>query len=276
MRSEKVTVVNIAEYASFIPKEVYRYINEGSCRVTGVRLFNEPCGAAVWRKENSGNTGKLLSIYVDPPCRRIGAGKILLDRVRDEIEEEGISDLRFIFPFTGDRRSLVPFFEDMDVETVCFTFPFGRINLQDVINALQDKGLEKAKPCGKAVHELNNLEKTVLQRWLLVSFLEDLKNFTGKNPPSFVHIEGDSLRAALLFTGEKEGILSLDYVYEKDVKSLMGLFSMATDRLSEIYPAKTVIEVMLTNSNSVSLYGSLFGEPGEQITICNGRIKKAE
>ena len=90
MRSERITGSGRSDYASLIPGETYQYINDSSCFVTGVRLFGEPCGAAVWEKEASGSTGRLLSIYVDPPCRRIGAGRELLYKVKDEMKEEGI------------------------------------------------------------------------------------------------------------------------------------------------------------------------------------------
>lgn len=272
MRCETLTGQALREYGSLIPGELYAKINEASCFVTGIRLFNEPCGALVWEKDPSDDTGRLLSIYVDPPCRRIGAGRKLLETAKKEMAGEGIKELDFIFAIMGDRGMLVPFFEDTDVETEILNFPSGTQRLRDIIAALENKGLDMAKPNGKTISELERNEKNIVQTWLGENFSEELESFEGDYPPSFVCVEDGVVRAALLFSKEAEGVLGLDYVFERDTKSLMGLINLAADRMAGLYPANTPIEIMLTNSKAVSLYTALFGKTDESLAVCSGKI----
>ncbi len=272
MRCEALKGQALREYSSLIPGELFVKVNEDTCHVLGIRLFGEPCGACVWEEDLSGNTGRLLSIYVDPPCRRIGAGRKLLETVGKDMAENGIKELDFIFAVTGDRGMLVPFFEDTDVETQILGFPSGTQRLRDIIASLERKGLDMAKPNGKTIGELDRNEKNIVQTWLWENFSERSESFEGDYPPSFVSVEDGVVRAALLFSKEAGGVLGLDYVYEKDTKSLMGLINLAADTMSGLYPANTPVNIMLTNSRSVSLYTALFGKTGESLAVCSGKI----
>ena len=273
MRCETLTGQALQEYRYLIPGELFGRINEDTFRVTGIRLFNEPCGALVWEKDPSKDTGRLLCIYVEPSCRRIGAGRKLLETVEKDMAEEGIKELDFLFAVTGDRSMLVPFFDDTDVETEILEFPAGTQRLRDIVASIEKKGLDMAKPNGKTIGELENNEKNIVKAWLWENFSEELLSFEGEYPPSFVSLEDGTVRSALLFSEGSEGVLELNYVYGKDTKSLMGLINLAADTMAGIYPANTLIETMLTNKKAIALYTNLFGEPDESMAICNGKIK---
>ena len=87
MKYELVNTDKLTAYRDFIPSQLMTGAISGACRVLGVRLFEEPCGALVWEKEKGSDRGFLKSIYVDPVCRRIGAGETLLSGLSDQAGE---------------------------------------------------------------------------------------------------------------------------------------------------------------------------------------------
>ncbi len=274
MTIEKVTGSRINDYLAFIPSEIYPEIEKNRCSVTGALLFEKPCGAAVWSAAQGDGTGRLLSLYVDPPCRRIGAGKLLLDSVKAEMADKKVSEIGFSFALTGDRCMFVPFFEDVDVATEYTRYPFGIKTLSKTVKALENKGINQTAPVGKAVNDLNREEKNRLSGWLYENFGQDLSLYMGDDPSSFAFIDGGKVKAALFLSKEDEETLSLDYVYNdgSDPKTLMGLFRTACDKLSDKYKGTTMIEMMLASDESEHLFKGLFGDPEGFMDVCSGMI----
>lgn len=273
MKYEYVNTEKLTEYKDFIPSQLMTGAISGACRVLGVRLFEEPCGALVWEKEKGSDRGFLKSIYVDPVCRRIGAGETLLSGLKNHAEKEGVNKVSFSFSPQGDPGMIIPFFEDMNIQTEFYTFPFAEHSLDEISHAMEKKKLGNASLCGEEISTLDRNKRNIFKDWLSDSFHESPESYTTPEVPGFVDIKDGSVEAVILISSD-EGILSLDYLYQRsnDRKILAGLLSSAVKRYTELYTPETPIQMMLTTDEGCALHDALFGKTEDLIVVCRGEI----
>lgn len=273
MKYEYVNTEKLAEYKDFIPSQLMMGAISGAFRVLGARLFEEPCGALVWEKEKGSDRGFLKSIYVDPVCRRIGAGETLLSGLSDQAEKEGVQRVSFSFSPQGDPGMIIPFFEDMNIQTEFHTFPFAEHSLDEISHAMEKKKLGNAALCGEEISTLDRNKRNIFKDWLSDSFHESPGLYTTPEVPGFVDIKDGSVEAVILISSD-EGILSLDYLYQRsnDRKILAGLLSSAVKRYTELYTPETPVQMMLTTDEGCALHDALFGKTEDLIVVCRGEI----
>ena len=273
MKYEYVNTEKLAEYKDFIPQQLITGAISGVCRVLGVRLFDEPCGALVWEKEKGSDRGFLKSIYVNPVSRRIGAGETLLLGLKGYAEKEGVSKVSFSFSPQGDLSTLIPFFEDMNIQTDLYTFPFAEHSLDEISNALEKKKLGNAALCGEEISTLERDKRNIFRDWLYDNFHESSESYLTPEVPGFVEIKDGSVEAVILISSD-DGILSLDYLYQKsnNKKILAGILSSAVKRYTELYSPETPIQMMLTTDEASALHDALFGKTEDLAVVCEGEI----
>ena len=274
MKYEYVNKDKLTAYRDFIPSQLITGAISGAYRILGVRVFEEPCGALVWEKEKGTDRGFLRSIYVDPTFRRIGAGEILLSGLWDEAGKEGVGTIAFSFSPLGDPAMILPFFEDMNIQTELYTFPFAEHTLDEISVALKKKKIGNAAMCGEEISTLDRAKRNVLRGWLSENFHEPLSAYITPEVPGFAVIKDSSVDAVLLMSGSDNGILSLDYLYQKgnDRKLLAGLLSSSVKRYTQIFRPDTTIQMMLTTDEACALHDGLFGRSEDMIVVCRGEI----
>ena len=273
MRTESVNAGNLKAYRDFIPAELMTGAISGDYRILGDRVFEEECGALVWKKEKGTDRGFLKSIYVDPVYRRIGAGEALLSALREQAGKEGVCKAVYSFSPSGDSRMLIPFFEDMNIHTEVYLFPYAEHTLGEMTPALAKKKIGSADTSAPEISTLDRMKRNILRNWLSDNFNEPLSSYMTPDVPCFAVIGIDTVEAALLMSRDGDA-LTLDYLYQRgsDGRILAGLLSGAVSRYAALYPPDTTIGMILTTDEACALHDALFGEARDRIEVCRGEI----
>ena len=224
-------------------------------------LADELVGAVAWRKDEEEKAGEVLSIFVKPEARRLGAGSFLVSNIAREMIHEKCKEIRFTYSEYGDRTALTPFFNEIGYETEVSMIPLGRMTLWELNDAMIKKGITKVAGDAACLYEIEKTERMKLREELSRVSGQDINSYDKELPGTYVVTDGSKIKAALFVSEEKSGILSLDYLYgngsPKDIASIM---KTAVMRLLTHYDRETVCEMLLATEAGRNLYEGMFGE----------------
>lgn len=271
MKCEVLEKSDIVRVKSFIPKELYPLLGSRKVRIIGAFLFGEPMGALVWEPHMDG-TGLIRSIYIDPPGRRIGLGRMLMTELLMDMAGCNVYKCDLYFSPIADRAKLLPFFADMNVAVDTYDYPYGIQFLGNINDALiSNRGIYR-EHTGCYIAGLSKSQKRCVAKWLYDVFGESLSPYEADQPPSFAVIDGDIVQAALLLSEKADGILSIDYLFQKkrNPKELMGLIGNALNAVKNSYAMDTLVSMLLISKESEMLYEGLFGKTDKRMTVCKG------
>ena len=271
MRYRSLEEMNKEALRKLFPPELMLPISRGDLK-GGVACFaGEPAAAAAWRRDKEEGYGELLSFYVLPEARRLGIGSALLSAVIKEMGEDHRKGISFRYSEYADRTALTPFFNDRGYETVVQEMPLGRLTLGEIRDHFAGKGFDKLEKSGCCVYELPKKDRIAVREKLEQISGQPADEYDREWPGSYALYENGKLKAALFLREEREGVLSLDYLFSNgNAREMTGLLAGAAKRLLKHYPEDTGMEMLLSTDQGRKLYEGLFGKTkkGYRIASC--------
>ncbi len=264
--------VSFEESAKFLPGEQVPLLKSKKLSGGLVYFVGEAVGEVAWVSSEEKKTGELLSIYVLPEARRLGAGGLLLMSAVKQMQKAGLTGISFKYNDTGDRATLTPFFNSVGFETEVNFLPLGRNSLLEIAEALAKKGIDKAALAGTSLYELTNKERADAREVLAKLSGQDMNIYDKAWPGTYVIRDEKGIHAAAFMREESKDVLSLDYLVNKgSPKELAGLFDAMVKRLKIYYKDNVMVEMLLVSDASKKLYEAMFGEPeyNYRMAVCN-------
>jgi GNAT superfamily N-acetyltransferase len=260
MRTEAINQENIKEYQGIIPSGYLLKVSEGALRAEGALFGGSVAGAVIWHDEKSDMV--LDFIYVMPEYRRLGVGSMLMEQLSGQ-------HLQFSYVASGDRVTLEPFFDALDVYTERSDCPVGSITLRDVKDGFETKKVSRAGIKGLTVDELTFQEKGVVTNWLKSDFGVDFDSYNDPKVPSVFYLKDNEIEAALVMGMGGEGLIDLDLAYCSPGNEVLfaGLFNKAVSELEKNFDDDVRIEMLLTTDEGAGLYTGLFGETAFSVPV---------
>ena len=251
----------ISDYRQFIPGELYDGAQLGMFFCIGGIFLEEPVGALVY-EELSGGGALIRSIYVDEDFRR-------LDIATEMMEEIGDRKVFFTYEATGDRASLEPFFDSIDIDTVRVDCPMCYMSLKTVEERMKKAGIFKVKEAGETFADLSPAQRIIALRWMTKNCNERGEAYEWVHPDSVFLIEDEQVKACVLLSDMEEDLLSVDLVYSdyNDSRKLMGLLAHLIINVRIDYPGDTHVRMIMTTENGTEFYEKLFGKAAYTVPV---------
>ena len=251
----------ISDYKKLIPGELYAGTQLGMFSCIGGIFLEEPVGALVY-EELSGGGALIRSIYVDEDFRR-------LDIATEMMEELGDRRVFFTYEATGDRASLEPFFDSMDIDTVRIDCPMCYMSLKTVEERMKKAGVFKVKEAGSTFADLTPAQRIIALRWMTKNCNERGEAYEWVHPDSVFLIEDEQVRACVLLSDMEDGLLSVDLVFSdySDSRKLMGLFAHLIINVRIDYPGDTDVRMIMTTKDGQQFYEKLFGYANYMVPV---------
>lgn len=258
------------EAIRFLPTEYHSAFKKNLLSGAVAYFAGRPVGEVAWKKADE--TGELLSIFVAPEARRLGAGTGLLGQAILDMQNDGLKEIHFKFGDYGDRTALLPFFNDSGFYTDVDELPLGKKTISEIRDAIYKKGVDKAGEEGVCLFDLDGMEKAAVRNALFEVCGIDLDIYDRQWPGTYVILEDKKVRAAAFLREENDKCLSLDYLFNHgSPKDLACLMENIIKRVSEYYPDDTVVEMLLATSSGEKLYEAMFGEADSTFRMASCR-----
>ena len=177
MRTENIGKQNWEKYKDMIPHEYDRGVIFGKYHALGVTMNDRAVGAILWEDPMEGDYGALLSLYVLPEARRLGAGTELMRSMLTMTREKKIPGLEFHYVEEGDRIALSPFFRKFRVPMEKETCPLGRVSLNDAMDVLMDRGLRSKDAGGVNIRSILREEHGMVDAFIHEHIHEHLEDY---------------------------------------------------------------------------------------------------
>lgn len=264
MRTESITPSNIGKYLSFFPEEYEKDLFREDLMAIGATFAEEPKGAVLIEE---GEKNRLLSIYVSPEARRLGIGTALLLAASKK-------SLSFRYEATGDRITLEPFLEALDIDYQRYDYPVGVMPLEKALEDLFRAKIDQLQPQGALYEDLSREGKKCALKWLQDVCAEEAYLYTQKDSPSIFLMNEEKVQGALLLSMQEEGLLSVDYVYcMKGSNTLLGgMLCKEMELLRKSFPKETELSMAMTTKAGEELYEKLFGDPVGTVAMISGNV----
>lgn len=254
-----------------LPVELAPLIRDGRARAGGIDFAGVNAGSVVWMHDEKDGYGRLLAIDVIPEARRLGIGTELIREAVKEMRSDKLTGVNCSFGEYQDRLGLRPFLNACGLQTDVEEIPLGSVSLGEAIESLNAKGLLKEK-LGCPVKNHTADDRTELRLLLDRISSGNSELYLKDKPGSYVIYDGENLIAAVLLSEEREGVISLDYLYNQGgPDKLTGLVATALSELKKTYPADTQLEMLLGTEQGQKLYEGVFGEAKEhyRLAVCS-------
>ena len=255
MSASFLNMPEVDAYSRFIPEELFFGAKSGEFSCIGGTFMDEPAGALVCEKL-MGDAVLLRSIFVEEPYRRMSVATDMMELISDK-------RIYFTYEATGDRATLEPFFDAMDIDTEKLFCPMGYHFIGDVDERLTELGAYKVSECGTTFSDMKPDERKTVMKWMEAYCNERGEAYDWVHPDSSFLMADDTVQACVLLSEMEEGILSVDLVYIApggDPKKLMGLFARLMLNVQVDYPADTSVRMLMTTEEGRRLYKKLFGD----------------
>ncbi len=260
----------MSDAAPLLPGEYQSLLKKKELRGGVAVMAGEYIGAVGWHPVK--DTGELLSVYVLPEARRMGAGSLLLESAILQMRGAGLTALSFTYSDSFDRAFLTPFFNNTGFETNVIETPLGVLTLNEIFDALKAVGVDRSEEKGHCVAELHGKEREGVLEALAAMSGQDMSFYNRTWPGTYVVGNDKKIEAAAFLHEEKDGVISVDYLVNNGSQKLLAEFlNMIMNRLKNHYRGDTVVEMLLATPESEKLYGSMFGSPEETYRIASCR-----
>lgn len=261
----------ISKAADLIPGEQRRLIAEKGADGGFAVMAGEYIGAAVWRAADE--VGELLSLYVLPEARRLGAGTLMMESVVRQMRAAKLKDISFKYSDMYDRTALTPFFNDIGFETDVVDMPLGSATLKEIAEGLIKNKADKAEAVGECLYDLPKKDSNAINEELYKISGQDMSIYDVQWPGTYVIRDTDGgIMGAAFMREEREDILSLDYLFNNgSPKVLMGFLKKIVTRLDDHYGPDTRMEMLLATDEGEKLFESLIGDAEETYKVASCR-----
>ena len=274
MRYRQIGKDELAAWSETLPREYFPLIRDGRARAGGVEFVGINAGSIVWMHDEKEGSARLLAIDVLPEARRMGIGTELIREAVKEMNEEKLSAVECAYGEYQDRVTLRPFLNACGLQTDLREMPLGRVSLKEAGEKLKEKGLLKeSRGCG--LRRLPMEERRKAREAIDAVSGGSGAAYDREKPECYVIFNDGKMVSAALFSEERKGVISLDYLYnEGSPAGLAGLLATALSELAQEYPEDTAIEMLLTTEQGQKLYEGLFGEAREcyRLAVCSQEI----
>ncbi len=249
------------DYRNYIPWELLTGIRSGQFLCIGGTFMDEPAGALVYEELSAGGV-LIRSIYVDEAYRRLYVAGDMMEMIMDK-------KIFFTYEATGDRASLEPFFDAMDIDTMRFDCPMCYLPLRVVEERLNDVGVNKATENGSTFADLSVAHRKVAMRWMAEKCNERGEAYDWIHPDSVFLIEDDKVVSCVLLSDMEKGLVSVDLVYNesRDPRKLLGLFLHLILNIQVDYDRDIDVRMILTSKDGERLFGHILGEANYMVPV---------
>lgn len=256
-----IKAYQLDDYKHYIPGELIAGIRSGQLSCIGGDFMDEPAGALVYEELASGGV-LLRSIYVDEAYRRLYVAGDMIELIMDK-------RIYFTYEATGDRASLEPFFDAMDIDTVRYDCPMSYLPLAVVEKRLKDVGIYKADENGATFADLTPDRRKIAMKWMVEKCNERGEAYDWIHPDSVFLIENEKVVACVLLSDMEQGLISVDLVYSesRDPRKLLGLFAHLVLNVQEDYDRDTDIRMIMTSVDGERMFGRIFNEANYMVPI---------
>lgn len=266
MKKEIISLANYPEYGESIPSEFVDALSSTDVHFIGANFAMSAVGAAIWRNDEDSELGTLLSLYVLPEARLLGAGTFLLESVVEEMKKAHKKGLSFKYVNSGDRSLLTDFFASVGVDNYIEEVPIGRTTIKEAVKVIAEKG-EGVNKSGSKASDLSVKDKAAAIKWLNKVSAGRAGEYFSKKLESYFVVRDEKVKSALILSEESENVISLDYAFSENPMDLLGLLKSALSDVAKSHPSDTVIEMLLSTDSGLKLFEKLFGETEGAIEV---------
>lgn len=278
MSAEKISKNQISKFKNFIPGEYLKALMNGEIGAIGGYFNGDPAGILMY--EVFDRQIILRVLYVAPEFRRLGIATELMEALPE-------GKISFSYEAVGDRTTLGPFFDTIDVETERIDAPFADFTLKEAKLALERREAFDIPEAGIFYDEVDATQEKIILDWFRDSFNEKGLDDEVYDPASIFYIEDGKVKGAIFLRKDEPSVfdiivngpdkkpadlLAIDYLFCKavDKKILPGMMNKFLKRLSSEHKEDTKVQGLIVNEKGQSLYRSLFGDIGISIPIIIG------
>ena len=261
MSTEIISSKNIRYFKSLMPDELGQDVKDGLISGIGAWFADEPAGVILYRGQGS-EQADLLYIYVEPEYRRLGVGSEL-------IEATECTYFNFIYEATGDRVTLEPFFDAVDIMTERVDYPFSELSLKQIKEEFLKHSVLKAQKKGSFFDEMESDEKAVVSKWMMDEYGVSITGYSTDKPKSIFSVRDGHTDSAVLLSEMNDDTLNLDYIYSarKNKGELLGMLHRAFRKALSDYGTESYIRMMPKTDDGMNLYNKLFGEVTDTVPV---------
>ncbi len=255
MSADFLDILNIDDYRHLIPGELFNGAKSGEFTCIGGTFMDEPAGALVC-EDLKGNAVLIRSIYVEEPYRRLSVATDMMELIAGK-------KIYFTYEATGDRATLEPFFEAMDIYTQRLDCPMGFLTLGEIDKRLRALGTSKVPESGVTFSDLEPKDRETVLKWMESYLDERGEAYDWVHPDSVFLMEDSKVKACVLISEVEEGLLSVDLVYFEpgsNPKKLMGLFAWLMVNVQSDYDDSTKVRMLMTTEEGKKLFGKIIGD----------------
>lgn len=273
MRCTLLTENTAADWAGCIPQKLFRelYQQKSGLHALGISAFGEPQGAAVW--EEADGAVSLESVYVRPHARQLGLGGELLGHVLARTAANGGNKITVSYAEQGERCLLTPFLSRCGFFMERTVFPMGEVTLRELTEKLLPQlGAGREGVC--PLCELSLRDRKACAVWLEERIAMPLAPYLTDDPVSFAAVREGEVQGAVFLSGAGTEI-SLDYcgILPKHPTVLARLLACAIERLTADRDLETVVRMVLSTPQAMTLFERLFGQPEGEAFFCSGAYR---
>ncbi len=254
MSAFEMDIQRIGDYKNLIPGELYAGVETGQFMCVGGAYLDEPAGALVYEELSAGGV-LIRSIFVENDYRRLGIGSEMMEEILDK-------KILFTYEATGDRASLEPFFDSLDIDTIRLDCPICYLPLKTIEDRMKEFGTFNVVDKGSTFADLSTDDRKVAMKWMVEACNERGEAYEWIHPDSAFLIEDGRVRACVLVSDMETGLLSVDLVYSdhNDARMLMGLLSRILINVGLDYEKTTDVKMIMTAEDGRKFFEKIFGK----------------